>query len=123
MLHTDNQDLKPKFSIFAVTLGAECWLLSAKEKHEILNKSEFSNKINICTQWRTLKVSLGGLMFRRAVTPQINIMQSAEGKTGWYGGKLWKKIAKLHQKYAFSCILEARCSIMLFSRLSRRMKS
>ena len=53
MLNTDNHDLKPKFSIFAVTLGDECWLLSAKEKHKILNVSEFSNKINICTQWHT----------------------------------------------------------------------
>ena len=40
---------------------------------------------------------LGGLKFRRTVTPQINIMESAEGKTivGWTGGILRKKIAKL----------------------------
>ena len=43
------------------------------------------------------KVSLGGLNFRRTETPQINIMESAEGKTivGWSGGMLRKKIAKV----------------------------
>ena len=97
-LHTDNQDLKPKFSISAIILSAEYWLLSAKEKDKILNESEFSNKINICIQWRTQKVSIGGLKFRRTVTPQIIVMESAEGKTivGWSGGTLRKKFAKLH---------------------------
>ena len=57
-----------------------------------------------------------GLKFRRTdVMPQINIMESAEGKiiVGWSGGMFRKKFAKLHQKYAFSCILETRYSIML----------
>ena len=41
---------------------------------------------------------MGGLKFRRTVTPQINIMESADGKTivGWSGGMLWKKFEKLH---------------------------
>ena len=57
MLHTVNPDLKLKFSISAITLIAECWLLSsAKEEHKILHESEFLNKINICTQWRMQKV-------------------------------------------------------------------
>ena len=57
MLHTDNPDLKLKFSISAITLSAECWLLSsAKEEHKILYDSEFLNKIDICTQWRMQKV-------------------------------------------------------------------
>ena len=50
MLHTDNQDLKPKFFISAITVSAECWLLSANEKHKTLNEGEFLSKINICTQ-------------------------------------------------------------------------
>ena len=40
----------------------------------------------------------GGLKFRCTdVTPQINIIESAEGKTivGWSGGMLRKKFAKL----------------------------
>ena len=81
-----------------MTLSAECWLLSAKEKHKFLNKREFSNKINICTQWRTQKVSVGSLKFRYTATSQINTMESAEGKTivGWSEGMLRKKFAKLH---------------------------
>ena len=55
-------------------------------------------KIVICTQWRTQKVFIGGLKFRRTVTPQINVMESAEDKTiaGWSGGMLRKKFVKLH---------------------------
>ena len=36
----------------------------------------------------------GDLKFRCTVTPQINIMESAEGKTivGWSGGVFWKKL-------------------------------
>ena len=104
VIHTNNQDLKPKFSIFAITLDAQCWLLSAKEKHKILNESEFSNKIDIRTQWRTQKVSLGGLNFRRTVTPQINIMESAEGKpiVGWWcPGKKLQNYSKNTRFYAF----------------------
>ena len=58
---------------------------------------------------------MGGQKFRRTVMQQINIMESAEGKTivGWSVGMLRKKFAKLHQKYAFSCILEASFNIML----------
>ena len=41
MLHTDNPELKLKFSISAIiTLSAECWLLSsAKEEHKISYES------------------------------------------------------------------------------------
>ena len=55
----------------------------------ILNESEFSNEINICTQWYMQKVSMGDLKFCRSdVMPQINIMESAKGQTivGWSGG-------------------------------------
>ena len=71
-------------------LSAE--LLSANEKHKVLDESEFLNKINTCTQWRKQEVSTGGLKFRRIVTAQINIVESAKGKTivGWYGGMIRK---------------------------------
>ena len=92
------QELKSKFSIFAITLDAECWLLSANEKHILLNESEFSSKINTCTKWQTRKVSMRGLKFWRTdVTPPINIVESAECKTiiRLSGSMLQKKFAKL----------------------------
>ena len=55
-------------------------------------------------------------------------MKSAKGKTivGWSGGMLRKKFAKLHYKYAFSCILETRFNKMLLRDLlpekNRKMK-
>ena len=58
--------------------------------------ASFQNKINICIQWRTQKVSMGGLNFPRTVTQQTIVTESAEGKTGWSGGKLRKNFAKLH---------------------------
>ena len=78
-------------------------------------RANFQTKLLSATQWRTQKVSMGGLKFRRTVPSQINIMENAEGKTivAWSGGMLRKKLAKLHHKYAFSCILEASFSIML----------
>ena len=100
-------------------------MLSTKEKHKILNESEFLNKINICTQWRTQKVSMAGLKFYRTVTPQINIMKSAEGKTivGWSGGMLRKKICKITLKILVFVHSGGKFQYNAFTRLTRRMKS
>ena len=91
-------------------------------------RASFQTKLISATQWRTQKVSKGGLKFRRSVTSQINIVESAVGKTivGWSGSMLRKKFAKLHSKHAFSCIMEASFSIMLLRDLpeewNRKMK-
>ena len=56
----------------------------------------------------------GGLKFCRTVTPQINIMKSAEGKTiaGWSEGMLRKNLQNYIKNTRFCCILEASFSIM-----------
>ena len=54
--------------------------------------------------WAYAKSFHGGLKFCRTVTPQIYIMESAEGKTivGWSGGMLRKKFAKFIRVFVHS---------------------
>ena len=74
------------------------------------------------------KVSRGvGAKFRHTVMTQINFMGRAEQTTilRWFGNMPRQNFAKLHYKYAFSCILEASLvyTSNAFTRLIRRMKS
>ena len=61
-------------------------------------RASFQTKLISASSGVRKKFSIGGLKFRRTVTPQIIVMESAEGKTivGWSGGTLRKKFAKLH---------------------------
>ena len=94
-------------------------------RNKLTNESEFLNKINISTQWRSQKVSIEGLKFRRTVTPQINNMESTEGKTivGWSVEHATEKICKITLKLRVFVHSGSKFWYNAFTRLTRRMKS
>ena len=78
-------------------------------------RASFQTKLIPAPSGVRKKFPLGRLKFRRTVTPHINIMESAKGKTiaGWSGTCSGKNLQNYTKKYALSCILEASFSIML----------
>ena len=66
-------------------------------------RASFQTKLISAPSGVRKKFPWRGLKFCCTVTPQINITESAEGKTivGWYGGMLRKKFAKYSKNTRF----------------------